>query len=64
MAQAQGLPIFGVLGMLLLAKQTGQVKALAPLINSLREHRYNLSDALVDAVLQRAGEQPTLGSSA
>lgn len=59
MAQAQGMPIFGVLGMLLLAKQAGHVNALAPLINRLREHRYNLSDALVAAVLQRAGEQPT-----
>jgi uncharacterized protein len=57
MAQAQGLPIFGVLGMLLLAKQAGHVQALAPLVNSLREHRYNLSDALVAAVLQKAGEQ-------
>lgn len=56
MAQAQGLPIFGVLGMLLLAKQAGYVPALAPLINTLLEHRYNLSDALVAAVLQRAGE--------
>ena len=59
MAHAQGLPIFGVLGMLLLAKQAGHVKALAPMINRLREHRYNLSDALVTAVLQRAGEQLT-----
>ncbi len=57
MAQAQGLPIFGVLGLLLLAKQAGHVQALAPLIDSLREHRYNLSDALVAAVLLRAGEQ-------
>ena len=57
MAQAQGLPLFGVLGMLLLAKQAGHLQALAPLINSLREHRYNLSDALVAAVLQKAGEQ-------
>ncbi len=57
MAQAQGLPIFGVLGMLLLAKQTGHLQTLTPLINSLREHRYNLSDALVAAVLQKAGEQ-------
>jgi uncharacterized protein len=56
MAQAQGLPLFGVLGMLLLAKQAGHVQALAPLINRLREHRYNLSDALVAAVLQTAGE--------
>ena len=56
MAQAQGLPIFGVLGLLLLAKQAGHVKALAPLIDILREHRYHMSDALVAAVLQRAGE--------
>jgi uncharacterized protein len=57
MAQAQGLPIFGVLGMLLLAKQAGHLQALAPLINRLREHRYSLSDALVATVLQKAGEQ-------
>lgn len=56
LAQAQGVPIFGVLGMLLLAKQAGRIQALAPIINSLREHRYNLSDPLVAAVLQRAGE--------
>ncbi len=57
MAQAQGLPLFGVLGMLLLAKQAGHLQALTPIVNSLREHRYNLSDALVAAVLQKAGEQ-------
>ena len=56
MAQAQNLPVFGVLGLLLLAKQAGQVQAVAPLIDQLRNHRYNLSDALVAAVLQKAGE--------
>lgn len=57
LAQAQGLPVFGVLGLLLLAKQAGYVQTLAAVIDQLRSQRYHLSDALVAAVLQKAGEQ-------
>ena len=39
-----------------LIKQASHVPALKPMIRSLREHRYHLSDALVAAVLQMAGE--------
>lgn len=50
------IPVVGVLGILLKAKQSGAIPALAPLISELQEQDYRLSDALVQKVLQAAGE--------
>lgn len=55
-AQAQALPLFGSLGLLLLAKQAGHLKAVAPVIAQMCEQGYLLGDALVASVLRQARE--------
>ncbi len=55
-AQSYQIPVVGVLGVLLKAKQSGAIPAVAPLINDLLAQEYRLSKALVQKVLQTAGE--------
>jgi predicted nucleic acid-binding protein len=42
---------------LLLARCQGLIEAVKPVVRSLREAGYHLSDRLVDAVLRQAGER-------
>ena len=51
------LPVLGTAGLLVLAKQAGCINAVKPLLAALRQSHYFLSDALVAAVLVRAGEE-------
>lgn len=44
------------LGVLLKAKQSGAIQTIAPLLNALQAQNYRLSVALVEKVLQAAGE--------
>lgn len=51
-----GLKIIGTIGVLLLAKQKNIVPAVKPILTSLKNGHYFLSDSLVQETLIRAGE--------
>ena len=55
-AKRLGLTLTGTLGVLLRAKQLGHVKAVAPLIDKLRQGGIHLSDMVVTEVLALADE--------
>lgn len=50
------LRVIGTVGVLVLARERGLVAALAPLLGALRASGYYLSEPLIHAALQRAGE--------
>ena len=49
-------PITGTAGLLLKAKQKGLITEVLPLLNTLRDHGYWLSDALVEYICEVAKE--------
>jgi len=55
-ARHHGVPVVGVLGVLLQAKRNGQVERLGPMIERLQSSGYRLSPSLIEAVLTLAGE--------
>jgi len=55
-ASRYSIPVIGVLGVLLKAKESGEINLVKPLIESLQENNYRLSDRVINIVLQRAGE--------
>jgi len=56
-ARQNNIPIIGVLGVLLEAKQQGSIAAVKPLIDRLiNELAFRVSSQLYEAVLQSAGE--------
>ena len=55
-ARKMGVPVTGLLGLLLLAKERGLVNRIGPLIEKLRETGYWLSDEIVDVARKLAGE--------
>lgn len=55
-ARRLGLPLFGVLGVLVQARRQGQIPALAPLLQQLQTNGYRIAPALVAAALGAAGE--------
>ena len=55
-AQHSGVAALGTAGVLLLAKQAGAITAVKPLLIALRKEGYFLSDRLMEAVCQQAGE--------
>lgn len=56
-ARRLGLPVIGVLGILLDAKRHGYLPAIAPIVNALRQSAgFYLSDDLVMLALDLAGE--------
>jgi predicted nucleic acid-binding protein len=55
-ARELGLPILGTAGLLLLAKQRGLIDKVIPLVESIRQQGYWLSDTLVAEVQRLAGE--------
>lgn len=55
-ALRQGMPLFGVLGVLLQAKRIGRIEHIAPALARLQGNGYRVSQALVDAALKLAGE--------
>ena len=50
------LRVIGTVGVLVLARERGLIPALAPLLEALRASGYYLSEPLIQAALQRAGE--------
>lgn len=55
-ARHRGLTVIGSAGLLLGAKQRGLVPAVAPILDQWRQSGYFLSEAVIKAVLERAGE--------
>jgi hypothetical protein len=55
-AQARGLPVVGSLGVLLAAKQVGQLPALRPVLDAMLAQGRRLSPTLRAQVLAAAGE--------
>lgn len=57
-ARNLGVAVIGTGGFILAAKQRGLIDAVAPVLEALRANGYHLSTALVEAILDRAGEAP------
>ncbi len=57
-ALSQGLAVIGTLGVLAMAKRSGRLESIAPLIERLRAGGQRLSHAAVAAALAAAGEPP------
>ncbi len=55
-ARTLGIPVVGTSGLLLSAKKQGLIAAVLPLLISLREQGYWLSDALLAEVRRLSGE--------
>lgn len=55
-ARRQGLEIIGTAAVLLIARERGLLQSCRPLLETLRQQGYYLSDALLQAVLDQAGE--------
>ena len=51
-----GLPLFGVLGVLLQSKRIGSLEAVAPLLQRIQNNGYRISPLLIDAALKMANE--------
>jgi len=52
----QGVPLFGVLGVLLQAKRIGKLECIAPALERMQTNGYRISQALIDEALRLAGE--------
>lgn len=52
----QGVPLFGVLGVLLQAKRIGTLEHIAPALARMQANGYRISQALIDEALRLAGE--------
>ena len=52
----QGVPLFGVLGVMLQAKRIGNLERIAPALALMQSNGYRISQSLVDAALKLAGE--------
>jgi len=52
----QGVPLFGVLGVLLQAKRIGKLERIAPALERMQTNGYRISQALIDEALRLAGE--------
>ena len=55
-ARTLDLRIIGTLGVLLLGKRTAHLSTVKPLLDSLRENSFRMSDSVYDQVLRDAGE--------
>ena len=52
-----GLPLFGVLGVLLQAKRIGKIEHVAPTLEQMQRSGYRISQTLIESVLKLAGER-------
>lgn len=55
-AREAGVRYMGILGFLLAAKQKNLIESIDPIIQELLNHGFRLSEAVIEEVLQRAGE--------
>lgn len=56
-ASSQGLTVIGTAGVLIKAKQAGEIPAVSPLLHTLCTQGYYLSPALIDRIKEITGEQ-------
>lgn len=56
-AKSLGLPVVGTIGILVTAKRKGIIPELGLIINTLKKHRYYLSDDVLEKALILAGER-------
>jgi predicted nucleic acid-binding protein len=59
LAARMGLPVVGVLGVLVLAKRAWRVSEIRPLVQALTDSGYYLAGSVVDQALALAGESAT-----
>lgn len=55
-ASKHQIPVVGVMGVLLKAKQQGKIPAIKPMIENLQAEDFRLSDRLIKLVLKKANE--------
>lgn len=55
-ARRHGIPLFGVVGVLLQAKRIGRLERVAPALEQMRANGCRIADPLVEEALQLAGE--------
>jgi predicted nucleic acid-binding protein len=55
-AATLGIPVRGTLGLVILAKQRGEIRAARPLLEALRRGGLYLSDSVLNAALALVGE--------
>jgi len=55
-AISHGIPLFGVLGVVLQAKRIGKIPCVLPILEAMQRHGYRIASDLVDKVLSLAGE--------
>lgn len=55
-AQQHKIPVIGIMGVLLQAKEKGEIAAIQPLIEEMLQNGYRLSDRVIQLILKRAGE--------
>lgn len=57
-ASKLGIPIIGLLGILLIAKEKGLIEALRPVLLDLRKINFFVAPKLANLLLNKAGEEP------
>ena len=57
-ASQLGIPFTGTLGLLLDAKLRGLIPTVAPLLDDLERHEFNMSPRIRESILKAAGETP------
>lgn len=55
-AEQHSIPVVGIMGVLLKAKEGGEIELIKPLIDDLILYKYHLSERVINIVLTRAGE--------
>ena len=58
-AQARGIPVTGLAGVLLAAKRAGFISSIGPLLERLEGSNFRLSAGVIRTILERAGESLT-----
>ena len=55
-AKEMGIKITGTLGLLIVAKQKGYLKAVKPILRKIQQSNFRISDDLIQAVLEKTDE--------
>ncbi|MCX7839989.1 MAG: DUF3368 domain-containing protein [Anaerolineae bacterium] len=55
-AELLGFKFIGTVGLLLLAKRTGKIQAVRPLLDALQSNKFYISKQVYQIILQQAGE--------
>jgi predicted nucleic acid-binding protein len=57
-AEQEGCVVVGLLGLLVDAKRRDLIPTVKPLLNAMRQAHFFITDALYEAILRQAGEDP------